>query len=415
MSRSLGLDVHQATIYVTALDLQAGTLEQYEVAVEEKALQVFEQTLRPDDRLALEATTNSYYFHRRLRPRVASVVIANPIKLRPWIAQEDKSDRNDSFWLALLNNFGRLPSVWVPDEETEQDRRLLSLRTDLVQEQTRCLNRIRALLASNGLQSPVSDLRGRDSRGLVFRLRSRLPETARLILDVLLQQLDSLGERLEPVNATVALRAGSRPEVSLLMTVPGLDQLLSLSILAAIGDIERFPSAASLVKYAGLGPRENSSAGKPTRGTRRKPGSRRLRWAVTQAATTLVKRAGRLRNLHRRLKRKGENLAMAACARKLLVWIWHILKTGEAYRDRDPKLCERKRNRAATRMSAARRTLAGRPSSIEKLMKHAPLLKELSGGKFGLPVGLRSLALPGECAIPQGTESERLFERLSTA
>jgi hypothetical protein len=38
MSRSLGLDVHQATIYVTALDLQAGTLEQYEVAVEEKAL-----------------------------------------------------------------------------------------------------------------------------------------------------------------------------------------------------------------------------------------------------------------------------------------------------------------------------------------------------------------------------------------
>lgn len=291
---------------------------------------------------------------------------------------------------------------------------MLSLRTDLVQEQTRCLNRIRALLASNGFQSPASDLRGRDSRDLVFRLRSRLPETARLILDVLLQQLDSLSERLEPVNAAAALRAGSRPEASLLMTIPGLDQLLSLSILAAIGDIQRFPRAASLVKYAGLSPRENSSAGKPTRGTRRKPGSRRLRWAVTQGAITLVKRAGRLRNLYRRLKRKGENLAMAACARKLLVWIWHILKTGEAYRERDPKLCDRKRTRAATRMSAASRTLAARPSSLEKLMKHAPLLKELSGGKFGLPMGLRSLALvepPGVPAIPQGSGSERLFDR----
>ncbi len=389
MARSLGLDVHQATIYITALDLQAGTLEQYEVAVEEKALQVFEQTLRPDDRLALEATTNSYYFHRRLQPRVSSVVIANPIKLRPWIAQEDKSDRNDSFWLALLNNFNRLPSVWVPDEQTEQDRRLLSLRTDLVQEQTRCLNRIRALLASNGLQSPAADLRGRNCREHVFRLRARLPETARLVLDVLLRQLDSLNERLEPVNAAVALRAGERPEISLLMTVPGLDQLLSLSILAAIGDIDRFSRAASLVKYSGLCPRENSSGGKPCRGSRRKPGSRRLRWAVTQAAITLVKRPGRLRNLYRRLKRKGENLAMAACARKLLVWIWHILKTGEAYRDRDAKLDERKRARVATRMRAARHTLAARPTSLEKLLKHAPLLKELSGGKFGLPAGLR--------------------------
>lgn len=393
MSRSLGLDVHQATLYVTVLDFPAGTIERDEIPVEEKALRAFEERLRPDDRLALEATTNSYYFYHRLRPRVAEVVIANPIKMRPWLAQEDKSDRNDSFWLALLNQFRCLPRVWIPEEETEQDRRLLSHRADLVQEQTRCLNRIRSLLASSGLQSPASDLRGRDCRELVLRLRNRLPAAQRLILDSLLGQLDSLAKRLEPVNAMIAVRADSRPEVTLLMTIPGLDQLLSLSILSAVGTIERFPEAKSLVKYSGLSPRENSSGGKSRRSGIRKAGSRRLRWAVTQAAVTLVKRPGRLRNLYRRLKRKGENLAMAACARKLLVWIWHILKTGEAYRDRDPKLCERKRARAERRVTMARKSLAARKPDLEKLLEHAPLLKELSGGQTGLPVSLRSLVL----------------------
>lgn len=87
-------------------------------------------------------------------------------------------------------------------------------------------------------------------------------------------------------------------------------------------------------------------------------------------------------------------------------------------RERDPKLCERKRARAATRVSAAGRTLAARPSSMEKLMKQAPLLKQLSCGRFGLPVGLHSLAMTeaaGARAIPQGIGNERLFEKISTA
>lgn len=391
MARSLGLDLHQATIYVTTLDFEAGTLERLEVAVEEKALRIFEATLRPDDRLALEATTNSYYFYQRLRPQVADVVIANPTKLRPWLGQEDKSDRNDSFWLALLNSFGCLPIVWIPDEETEQDRRLLSHRTDLIQEQTRCLSRIRSLIATYGLQCPVSDLRARDSREFVRQLRRRLPQSAQLVLDSLLHQVDDVARRLEPIDATVAMRAAARPEVSLLMSVPGLDQLLSLTILAAIGTINRFPRPQSLVKYAGLSPRENSSAGKARRGTLRKAGCRRLRWALTQAAVTLVKRPGRLRNLYRRLKRKGENLAMAACARKLLVWIWHMLKTGELYRERDEQLCERKRVRATRRVSRAKDSLAARPPILDNLLKHAPLIKELSGGKTGLPISMRAL------------------------
>lgn len=399
IARSFGLDLHQATVYVTVIDPQEG-IRRFEFSIQEADIQAFEAQLRPDDRIALEATTNSSYFYHRFRPLVAEVVIANPIKLRPWLGQEDKSDRNDSHWLALLNYFGCLPVVWMPDEETEQDRRLLSRRTNLVQEQTRCLNRIRSLLARHALVCPASDLRTEDARDLVLRLGSRVPDTERQILDSYLAQLDGLQALLEPIEAMAAMRAVGRPDVELLSTVTGLDQLLSMTILASIGTVTRFPRPGSAVKYSGLSPRENSSGGKKKRGSIRKAGCRQLRWALTQAAKHLVKRPGRFRNLYRRLKRKGEGLALAACARKLMVVIWHMLTTGEAFREMDPKLAERKRARVSRRVKKARRVLSQPRSEWPNLLKHAPLLKQLCGGKTGLPLSLR----PPTTASRRGSE-----------
>lgn len=389
IARSFGLDLHQTNIYVTAIDPQGGTIKRSEFPVQEADIQAFEAQLRPDDRIALEATTNSIYFYHRLRPLVAEVVIANPIKLRPWLGQEDKSDRNDSYWLAMLNCFGCLPVVWVPDDETEQDRRLLSRRTDLVQEQTRCLNRIRSLLARHALTCPASDLRAQDARDLLLKMSSQLPEIERLILDSLLTQLDGLQALLEPIEAMATLRAAKRTEVELLSTVTGLDQLLSLTILASLGTVKRFPRPGSAVKYSGLSPRENSSGGKSKRGSISKAGSRQLRWALTQAAKNLIKRPGPFRNLYRRLKRKGEGLALAACARKLMVVVWHMLTTGEAFRERDAKLNQRKRARVTRRMKKAHQVMSRRRSEWPNLLNHAPLLKQLCGSKTGLPFSLR--------------------------
>jgi hypothetical protein len=50
----------------------------------------------------------------------------------------------------------------------------------------------------------------------------------------------------------VALR---REEVKRLMTIPGVDATVALSIVAAVGDFRRFSSPASLVSYLGLNPR----------------------------------------------------------------------------------------------------------------------------------------------------------------
>ncbi len=58
--------------------------------------------------------------------------------------------------------------------------------------------------------------------------------------------------------------AGSRlerEEVKRLMTIPGVDATVALSIVAAVGDFHRFPSPEQLVSYLGLNPRVRQSGG----------------------------------------------------------------------------------------------------------------------------------------------------------
>jgi transposase len=60
----------------------------------------------------------------------------------------------------------------------------------------------------------------------------------------------------------------ARPEVLWLMTIPGVDATVALSIVAAVGDFTRFRSPERLVSYLGLNPR--------VRGLSRRTGGRWL-------------------------------------------------------------------------------------------------------------------------------------------
>lgn len=291
--------------------------------------------------------------------RVHVVAVANPMKLKSPNDGTAKNDRNDSFKLAYLFAIGGLPTIWLPDEETQQDREILRYRCNLVKEQTRTKNRIRALLAEHGLNCPASDLQSQDARQFLARLTSRLPWAAQEVLACYLEDLKQLGHRLERVNSVIEVRAARRPEIALLMTIRGVDVVLAMTILTAIGPIERFATPGSLSNYAGLVPRQHASAGHNHQGRITKAGSKELRWALTEAAHNLRRMDGPYRNLYRRLvRKKNMGVAMAACARKLLVAVWHMLTRNETFRFAEPDLIERKVQRRARRLAAARRRLA---------------------------------------------------------
>ena len=106
-----------------------------------------------------------------------------------------------------------------------------------------------------------------------------------------------------------------------------------MTLLGAIGDITRFPSAQKLVGYAGLGAQVHDSGQKRWSGGITKSGRRDLRRVMVDAARHAVKAHGHWKQQFARLEpRIGRPKALVAIARKLLVAVWHILsKEGQRH------------------------------------------------------------------------------------
>ena len=125
--------------------------------------------------------------------------------------------------------------------------------------------------------------------------------------------------------------------MTLLMQLPGIGLYSGMTILAAIGDIARFPSAQQLVGYAGLGARVRASGKSYRTGKISKRGRRELRFALIASAWVAVRWSEYWRTQFQLLaKRIGKQKAIVAIARKLLITIWHILTKQEPDRYREP-------------------------------------------------------------------------------
>jgi hypothetical protein len=144
--------------------------------------------------------------------------------------------------------------------------------------------------------------------------------------------------------------------VLLLIQLPGIALITAMTLLAAIGDISRFPSAKKLVGYAGIGSRVHDSGQSRRTGRMTKAGRRDIRAAMIETAHTASRTHPHWKaELVRLEPRLGRNKAIVAIARKLLVAVWHVLTKGSADRFAEPHAVARKLLKYAYRLSKANR------------------------------------------------------------
>ena len=118
-----------------------------------------------------------------------------------------------------------------------------------------------------------------------------------------------------------------------LMQLPGFGVITGMTVLAAIGEIQRFESARHLASYSGLtGGLEQSGTKLVSKGST-KEGRKELRWAMVEVAQRAVRSdphwKQKFQALHKRLHR---NQAIVAVARRLLELVWHVLTRRQPYR-----------------------------------------------------------------------------------
>lgn len=281
-----------------------------------------------------------------------------------------KTDMTDAEWLAQLMQYGLLKPSFIPPRPQRELRELVRYRQSLVEERTRVVNRLQKVLedANIKLSSVVSDIQGVSAQAMLQalvqgvtdaqalaelaqgRLRNKLEELEqaltgrvrphhRFLLAELLAHLAFVDERIAHLEAEIERRLAEMPEfvaaIERLETIPGVDRLTAITIVAEIGvDMSRFPSDHHLTSWAGMAPGNNQSGGKQRAGKTRK-GNRYLRRVLVQAAHAAARAKGTYlkARYHRLAARRGKKRAAVAVGCTILRIAYFLILREETYRE----------------------------------------------------------------------------------
>lgn len=406
--RSCGMDIHKDTVVVCVLP---------PVGAEGQAIRKTYGTFRNDlirmrtwfkqlkvTEIAMEST--GVYWRpvwNVLQNHEFRLLLVNPAQVKALAGR--KSDGRDARRIAEFLQDGRLDPSFVPPQEIGELRVLLRHRVSLLEQRNEVHNHIRDLFetASVKLSSVASNLLGVSGQRIIqaiiggedspeilsWKVRGRLRAKEKLVKESLKgyftefhrAMLKAYYRQYQFLSAEVVafdqlIEARMQPyqqQVSLLVTIPGVDQIVAWTMIAELGvDLSVFPNADHCASWAGMVPGENESAGKKKR-VRCRKGNKNLRRILTQAAWAASHcKQGYLPRFFQRVKRNSDwGRAITATGHKILIIAFHMLKTNTPYRDLGDDYFDKRNSAQTTRRLVAR---------LEALGHHVELTpKDLSG------------------------------------
>jgi transposase len=179
----------------------------------------------------------------------AVVHLAHPLGVKGFAYRRVKNDVRDAADLADLLRMGRLPQAWIAPPATRALRELVRHRAKLVALRSGLKAQVHAVLAKQGVHIAVSDLFGVTGR----RLLSAVPldEEYRMRVDSLLRLVEVYDCEVDQFDQLVRRRLAEHTGWRAIQTIGGVGPVLAAVLVAEIGDVTRFRSAAALCSWAG--------------------------------------------------------------------------------------------------------------------------------------------------------------------
>lgn len=383
--RYIAIDSHKFYVVVGGINDQLDhTLPQRRLSLE-KFRQWAPGHLRPTDAVVIEASTNTWVLYDLVAPLVGKIVVVHPPKVKLIASAAIKTDKIDVFKLAKLLLIGWLPEVWVPPQHVRDLRALISHRWRLVCTRTATKNRLHSVLQRNAIRAPQKQPFTPKHRGWWAELEVSTTEQLRVRQD--LENLDHLTRQIAEIDTELEQLSTSEQwgqVVPYVMQLPGFGLTITMTVLAAIGDISRFPKDKKLVGYAGLGARVHDSGLTHRKGHITKAGRKDLRWAAVEAAWSAVRYDPYWKAQFQALKqRMHPNQAIVAIARKLLIALWHVLTKKQAYRQGTEEQVVRKMIRWSWQMNEQARLGLTRQQFARYTLMHLGVGNEITRIVYG--------------------------------
>ena len=401
VTHGAGLDIHKALIVATVFTPTTTETRSFGTLTDDLLTLGDWLTAAGVTHVAMEAT-GVYWkpIYNVLEPyEFRAVLVVNPQQIRGMPGR--KTDVQDSQWIASLLRVGAWKGSYIPARPQRELRELVRYRKSLIQARTAEVNRIQQGLegANIKLSRLLSDVLGKsgtqilralaagetdperlvglvdrrvraDRAALVRALRGLVGAHQQFVLGGQLQHLTFLETEIAALSTEIAQRlANVEDALTRLASIPGVGRRTAETIIAECGTaMQRFPSAAHFVSWAGFSPGQRESGGHAHAAPVRK-GSKALRDAAVEAGQA----AGRTRTYlgavyHRLAGRRGKQRAAVATGRHILIAAYHILKTpGTVYQDLGADYFDQRDRAAVVRRHTRRLEALGYRVTVEPL------------------------------------------------
>ena len=284
-------------------------------------------------------------------------ILAAPSVIPVKAGDRVKTDRRDSVMLAKLPRAGELTAVWVPDAAHEAMRDLVRARATAMRVTGKARQHLQGFLLRHGRIHPGKKGWAGACRRWLATVRFTHP-AQQIVLQDYIDAVADAEARVERLTGQIADLLPSwslAPVVDAVQAMRGVGFIVAVTVVAEVGDFQRFANPRQVMAHLGLTPSEHSSGTSARRGGIAKAGSGLARraliegaWSYRMQARVSPKLLARLEALPQAVRDiawkgqlrmwqryrhlvaagKAKVVVITAIAREMAGFIWAIAKTG---------------------------------------------------------------------------------------
>jgi len=328
-----GIDLHGRTMYTTVMDERGDIFFRRNMPNKFPLFFEFMKPFLPNLAVGVESTYNWYWLADGCQEHHISFYLGHALYMKAVRGNKKKMDKIDSKTIANLMRTNLFPPAYAYPREMRATRDLLRRRSYYVALRAGANTHIQSTFS----QQAILDIQGGD----VKRKKSRRalierPENQDLALSIecdldLMDVTDAIIRKLEKQILQQA-RYHNHQALEILITLPGVGNILALTALYEIHEIGRFKSPQNFSSYCRVVKCNRESNGKITDTGNQKIGNPYLKWVMTQIINKAQQQSPAIAKYFEKLKAKhGPRKARGIMAHKFAVTIYYMLKNNQAF------------------------------------------------------------------------------------
>lgn len=326
-----GIDLHSNNLTIAIVNSQGKRIKHAKLFNELPMLEAFLKPFRSRiHTIAVESTYNWYWLVDGIEDMGYHVVLANPAGMEQYNGIKHADDKTDAYFIAELLRLGILPTGHIYNRETRGVRDLFRRRAQMVGKRTAFLLSVRNLHSRTfGSGIAAAHVKSCEPEDLTELFKDPAERLAAMTYKL---HIDAFTLSIKRMEKEVRSIAEKMPSYIRLKSIPGIGDILGMTIMMETGDINRFPTAEDFASYSRTVPAKRTTNNKLKGENNRKCGNRYLAWAFIEAANLIRNHDVRARKwFDRKAAKTNRIVATKALACKIAKAAWHILKDGSVY------------------------------------------------------------------------------------